>query len=134
MRCISSIVILVLAAAGCDNRPPETPADQRQAQTTTIDATPSLAPVDSVDEKVMELFAQFNELPSAEKDTLKGDKIILRIEQMLGAASSATRKKVASTVTSHNHTLIRRAMQDRSADPEPEVTGTEILGTPREQR
>ena len=123
----SALAFAMLAMfSGCSSPSPTTPPQVSQQPAATSD--------DSLDAKVAELFSKFQQLPENEKDTLKGDKLIIQIEGLLGGVTQPTRRMVEKTVAVHNAKLLKRALEDTSADPEPEVTGTEILDLPRERK
>ena len=115
----------LFAGCGSPSAPPPPQVSQQ----------PVAAPADdSLDAKVSELFSQFQQLPDNEKDTLKGDKLIIQIEGLMGGVTVSTLRMVEKTVEVHNARLLKRALEDTSADPEPEVKGTEILDLPRERK
>jgi hypothetical protein len=113
---------------GCEESPP-TPV-HRSDPHERVESLATMTP----DAKIAELFAQYNSLPDKEKDSLKGDKLMMQIELMLGAASKEMQQTVAKSLKEHNRKEIERAMADTSADPDKENKEPEILGLPRENK
>jgi hypothetical protein len=115
-------------AIGCNISPP-TPV-HRPDPHERVESVATMTP----DAKIAELFAQYNRLPVNEKDSLKGDKLMMQIELMLGSASKEMRQTVALSLKNHNRKEIERAMADTSADPDKKNEEAEILAPPRENK
>jgi hypothetical protein len=122
----AAAVLLSWATNGCNYPSPSAPTAEQ--------ATPAATAIDPVDAMVADLFTQYKRLPDDKKDTLAGDKLIIQIEAMLSGISGEMRRKVEKTVEVHNRKLLKRAIEDTSADPEPEVTGIEFPPPPRETK
>jgi hypothetical protein len=121
-----------LALLGC-GRPAPAPVSQAAPEPLPVEApTPKTEP----DARVAVLFARYQKLPEAARNTLKGDKLICRIELLLPTVSPALRQKVAATVEAHNDQLLFRALNDPAIEkelaPEPVYAETETAPPPRE--
>jgi hypothetical protein len=116
---ITAIILTLVSVIGCSP----------SSQTSSASALQPQA-VNREKDEVADLLIQYEMLPKEQRQSLVGDKLIMRVEALLKSKSGPAPSWAEAVVREHNREMVQRALQDPDLL---EVIGTETAPPPRER-